>query len=73
MYVAMCQHDTDKYGEPTLEQVPCPNDLDEAKASPYWLSWKAATHAEIYENLKVGVGLIPTTKLEAIGHKLLGT
>ncbi len=41
-YVEMYQHNTDKYGEPTLEQVPCPKDRDEAKASPYWLSWKAA-------------------------------
>ncbi len=33
MYVAMCQHDTDKYGELTLEKVPCRKDLDEAKVS----------------------------------------
>jgi hypothetical protein len=73
IYVKMCQEDITKFGELTLEQVPWPKDVSEARASPYWASWKEAMRVEIYENLKIGVGLIPKTTEEAVGHALLGT
>ena len=73
VYVEMCKADLAAFGELTMDQVPWPKDFEEAKASPYYLSWKDAMRAEVHENLKIGVGLIPKTEADAAGQKLLGT
>ncbi len=40
------------------DEIPIPKHSGEASSSPFWKSWRATMEAEIYENLKIGIGLI---------------
>jgi hypothetical protein len=61
------------YGYGTRYAIPILKHSGEASSSPFWKRWKAAMEAGIYENLKIGVGLIEKSREAARGHTWLNT